>query len=223
MHAFLHACMSYMHVLVTHVARSCHGFSQVPVPHSNQTPFKKNINPSNSETANIKGKVGLEAWSLKLEAWILFGSSTDLEPWQSKRWQKEVQFGHCCAACKAVIKKRNWRASHIFLTHHLIYPPKNDSWKFIQCWQLWQRQLWHNWRRKQLERRKYTTLIHVTSDRDALTSSRQMLSSMHPHRRPKDFISLDKEFLLEQLMTRPNATRRQIVTLIPARPFDRLS
>ena len=37
----------------------------------------------------------------------------------------------------------------------------------------------------------------------------------------KDFISFDKEFLLEQFMTRPNATHRQIVTLIPARPFER--
>ena len=68
---------------------------------------------------------------------------------------------------------------------HLSYPPppklENDSWKFKrQCGQLWQRQLWHNWRRKQLERRKYTTMIHVTSGRDALTSS-QMLPSMHPY------------------------------------------
>ena len=93
---------------------------------------------------------------------------------------------------------------------------KNVSWKFQrQCWQLWQPQLWHNWRR-----RKYTILIHVTSDRDALTSS---LSSMHPYRRPKDFISWDKEFLLERLMTLLNGTHRQIVTPILARLFNRLS
>ena len=38
----------------------------------------------------------------------------------------------------------------------------------------------------------------------------------------KDFIPWDREFLLERFITRPNATRRRIVTLIPARPFDRL-
>ena len=38
----------------------------------------------------------------------------------------------------------------------------------------------------------------------------------------KGFIPLDKEFLSEQVMTRPNASRRQIVTLILARPFERL-
>ena len=38
----------------------------------------------------------------------------------------------------------------------------------------------------------------------------------------KDFIPWEKEFLLERFMTRPNASRHQIVTLIPAWPFDKL-
>ena len=79
----------------------------------------------------------------------------------------------------------------IFLTHHLSYfPSKNDSWKFKrQSWKLWQRQFWHNRRRKQ--RRKYTTLLHVTHNRDRrLTSSSQMFSSVGVHS-TRDFISWD--------------------------------
>ena len=38
----------------------------------------------------------------------------------------------------------------------------------------------------------------------------------------EDFILWGKEFLLEQFMTRPNASRRPIVTLILARLFERL-
>ena len=67
---------------------------------------------------------------------------------------------------------------------------KNDSWKFKrQSWKLWQRQFWHNRRRKQ--RRKYTTLLHVTRNRDRrLTSSSQMFSSVGVHS-TRDFISWD--------------------------------
>jgi hypothetical protein len=38
----------------------------------------------------------------------------------------------------------------------------------------------------------------------------------------KDFKPLNLVFLMERFMTRPNAIRGQSVTLIPARPFDRI-
>ena len=153
-------------------------------------------------------------------AWILLESSTrtDLEPWQSKRWQKEVHFGHCCAVCSV----QTWSCYKIDMPS---FSPTTSLTllKMIRGNFNGNADNFGNGNSGIIGDGNIVSTqmsIHVTSDRDALTSS---LPSMHPHRRPKDFISWDKGFLLERLMTRPNATRRQIVTLIPARPFDRLS
>ena len=64
--------------------------------------------------------------------------------------------------------------------------------------------------------------IHNRDSESGMHNSRSVQRSILIDYPMKVFTPWGWEFLLERFMTRVNATLRQIVTLIPARPFDRL-
>ena len=64
--------------------------------------------------------------------------------------------------------------------------------------------------------------IHNKDSESGKHNFRSVRKSILIYHTMKDFVTWNEEFLLERFMIRPNATRHQSVTLIPARPFDRL-